>query len=67
MQEVSGRKPLQELEIGKRKIDVNNGGQLVDHKKGEGKKKARLMEVVEDSIMIIEVVEPSLNGAPKFQ
>ena len=73
-QEVSKRKPLaeigtkqNELEIGKKRKNVCGGGQVGNQRELESKKKARLIEWTEDVLMLSEVVEPSLNGAPKLK
>ena len=74
MQEVGKRKPLPEIEtiqngtkIGKRRKGVGGSELERNLREAECKKKARLSERVKDVLMLSEVVEPSLNGAPTPQ
>ena len=74
VQEVSKRKPLSEIavlqndtKIRKRRQGIGGGELDRNQREDEGKKKARLDAGIEDEVMLTEVVESSLNGAPTPQ
>lgn len=74
VQEVGKRKPLSEVGtvqngrgMGRRRKGVSGDEPERNLREVESKKKARMMEGDEDVVMLSEVVEPSLNGAPTPQ